>query len=48
VLELTRQPDGTLSGVFAAPDRPGRYAIPVVVRDHARNKVRQVLALTVR
>ncbi|HEY3355602.1 MAG TPA: VIT domain-containing protein [Polyangia bacterium] len=47
-LDLTRQPDGSFAATFRAPGRPGRYEVPVVVRDHARNKTREVLVLTVR
>jgi Ca-activated chloride channel family protein len=46
-IELERQPDGTLTAWTVAPTNPGRYPIAVVARDEARNKVREILWLTV-
>jgi Ca-activated chloride channel family protein len=46
-VELTMQRDGSYGAVFSAPERPGRYQVVVVVRDHARNKLRRVLRLVV-
>jgi Ca-activated chloride channel family protein len=47
IAELPRGGDGAYRLTFTAPDEPGRYPIVVVARDHARNKVREVVWLTV-
>jgi hypothetical protein len=46
-IELERQPNGTLAACTEAPSTPGRYPISVVARDAARNKIREILWLTV-
>ncbi len=47
VVHARPRADGAFALSFAAPARPGRYPVAVVLRDHARNKTRQVLWLEV-
>jgi Ca-activated chloride channel family protein len=46
-IALSPRPGGGFGGSVGAPQRPGRYPLAVVARDHAGNKVRQVFWITV-
>ena len=44
---FTRTADGRFELTFPAPETPGRYTLPLVARDPARNKTRQIIQLEV-